>query len=440
MKILFFLLVSVLVFHFSACDGDQESSSNTISEGWRLLSETTIGDRETVLENGTWWGENTTKVISSGESLFTYNMTGEGGEDPFILYLYQYDRNLETWSEGQSFPVSRPLNLLVDSAGLIHVIGYSPVGSDVFTGRVFHVKFKAAGDVSGSYDFEYLTPDPSGSTDADVMASIFLGAAIDDKDTILVAYSNSPALQAAGSHRLGARLFQNGSWSYETIVSNSPSRLTYPIPFVSEAYFHVVAIEDDYDEDLAGTGYSYRYGLVRHYQRPIADPSGWQETTLLDFNGALTDLEISGKELRIQDLLVLDGVVHVLVGYREEASNFESSKVFHYTKSETNTSWESEEISSGNHQKGIFYQNGDGKLYAVVNVLPGTSNLGLVELDSKVQFDLTWSESKSNAAPFVPTARSGSDLGNTQRLDIFLYQQGGNETPSNLLLNYTSSE
>lgn len=88
-----------------------------------LYKQYTIGNRDNSQESGSLWGENITKIVHKGDKAFTVII--DNILFPRTAVLYEKKDN-EEWVEGQSFVFSRFPNIIIDSKGYIHVIGFEP--------------------------------------------------------------------------------------------------------------------------------------------------------------------------------------------------------------------------------------------------------------------------------------------------------------------------
>ncbi len=377
-----------------------------------------VGNRDNTQDSGSWWGENITKITHHGTKTYTFVI--DKTVSPRTAFLYEKTDG-EGWVEGKSFVVSRPPNILVDSQGYVQVIGFEPFDSfaSMYDGRLFHVRFNAANTVTGEYTKTYITEDYRPNLpEISSYATIYCGAAIDTDDRILVAYNNSVQSHTPGTHSLGARIYDpsNQSWSYESVAEDMISRHAYPFAFVSATYFHVFAIEDDYDSYYEAIGqpyseYPYRYGMAKHFQRPISGGS-WEETTLIDFNSSKTKEEIWNVRLRIVDFHVdSSNTIHALIRYTETGDFV--PKCFHYTKKESEKAWANKEIlPNANKLTGLYWsriwERDDSKLFYIC--YSWGKQVWLSPINTNTLYTISGLESqyKKDATPFISSVRSGS--------------------------------
>ena len=390
-----------------------------------------VGNRDNSQDSGAWWGENITKIAHHGTKTYTFVI--DKTVSPRTAFLYEKTDG-EGWVEGQSFVVARPPNILVDSQGYVHVIGFEPFDSSVsvYDGQLSHVKFNAANTVTGAYTKTYITEDyRPNPPEVSSYATIYCGAAIDRNDRILVAYNNSVPPDTPGTHSLGVRIYDPSSqhWSYESVAEDMISRHAYPFAFISDSYFHVLAIEDDYDPYYETRGqpyseYPYRYGMVKHFQRPISG-GNWEETTLIDFNSSKTKEEIWNMRLRIVDFHVdLSGTIHALIRYTETGDIL--PQCFHYTKKESEQVWTNKEIlPDASRLTGLYWsriwERDDGELFYICYAWGKQVWLSSVNTNTVYTISELEGQYKVDATPFISSLRSGSQLSS----DIYLVIYSG---------------
>jgi len=391
----------------------------------------TVGNRDNAQDSGAWWGENITKIAHYGNKTYTFVI--DNSVVPRTAFLYEKTDDQE-WIEGKSFVVSRPPNILIDSQGYVQVVGFEPFDSSasMYDGRLFYVKFNTAGAVTGDYTKTYITEDSrSGSPVLSTYATIYCGAAIGKDDQILVAYNNSVQWDTPDTHSLGVRIYDpsSQSWSDETVAENMVSRHAYPFAFVSESYFHVFAIEDDYDTYYESAGppydeYPYRYGMVKHFQRPLSGGS-WEETTLINFNESKTKEEIWDASLRIVDFHVDSAnTIHALIRYTETGDYV--PKCFHYTKKESESVWASEEILPEiNKTTGLYWsriwERDDNELFYICYTWGQQIWLSPIKTNTLYTISNLEDQYNQDATPFLSNVRSGTPLSS----DIYMVIYSG---------------
>ena len=395
---------------------DSDPVDDTTDTPSYISSATTIPSRFNRTQNGAWWGSNIIKIVRGNNMLFTYAMDKD--IVPTTTHLYS-KRDNGTWNEGEAFKVSRPPNILIDSNGYIHLIGHQPFDDDLnndWKGRLFYVKFDTPHSVSGAYSFEYITPDWRENSDITTYATYYCGAAIGSDDVIVVVYNTSEALEAP--HSLSARIYDpvSGNWDYDIVTSDDSVRLAYPHVAITEDYFHVLAVEDDYDPDLDSTGYAFRYGFSKHFQR-ARNETTWEESILVDFNNTLTDIEISKIFLDNSDLYVdSTGNIQVLIKYQKDGG---APHVYQYTKPESGTTWVSEQVRTDQHNWGRFWENEEGQLFVVLSSWSGNLTLLPQGEDKSITISNMENEDKQDPTPFVANTRGGTSR--SSKLDIVVF-------------------
>lgn len=120
-----------------------------------IRKDESIGTRLNDTFSGAWWGENITKITRTADTTFTSVLSSETGQR--TAYLYEKKDN-GMWVEGEAFAASRPVNILADSKGYIHIIAFEPLNSaNENTGRIMHMTFDKPNTVKGTYQKTYLT-------------------------------------------------------------------------------------------------------------------------------------------------------------------------------------------------------------------------------------------------------------------------------------------
>ena len=408
-----------------------------------LYKQYTVGNRDNLLENGSWWGEHITKIVHKGDKAFTVVI--DNILSPRTAVLYEKKDN-EEWVEGQSFVFTRFPNIIIDSKGYIHVIGFEPFNYSIseYSGRIIDVKFNAPNTVTGAFTKTYITEDyrTNGQT-LSTNSSLFCGAATGNNGKILVAYNNSlKAGNISINNSLAVRIFDGNTWTFESVASGMNSNFARPFAFVSDSYYHVYAIEDNYDAyyETAGLPYSnycYRYGSVKHFQRAISG-GAWTETTLINLNETKTKKEIWDASMRIIDFHVdFSGTIHALLRYITNSI----SMCYHYTKKENESSWksgiilESESINKGLQWVKLWERN-DHKLFYVSYAWGGQIMLSQMNSNSSQPISNLQGDYKNAPVPFVTSYRSGSPLESNLYIVLF----SGSHTIKAMSLDISTSE
>jgi len=272
--------------------------------------------------------------------------------------------------------------------------------------------------VTGDYRFEFISPDWRGDSSLANYSSYYCGASIGEDNTILAVYEDTNALKNE-TYALGARIFdpEEEKWTFELITSQLSSRFCYPHVFVSEEYFHVVAVEDEYDEDVENEDHPFRFGQIKHFQKK-RDSDNWNEKTLINLNDDYEPPEIKEKNLRPTDLHVdSDGIVHVLIKY--DTDDTDKTQTYHYMKKESEKEWETEKLTSFGFSWIKIWERKDGKFFYICSNYNG--QIFLMRDGSPLRYkisDLSPSE-RLDPTPFVANTRGGSKPSN--RLEIVLF-------------------
>ncbi len=408
------------LFIYSGCKKEISDPDNQLTISF---TQSKIGTRLNIQDSGAWWGEQIVKIVEFNGSIFTLSYVDDSDER--LALLNKSDLN-GTWSEGCSFVSSRMPSLLVVIEGFIHLVGFEPFSKSYdFAGRLFHVKFTSAEDISGSYIKTYITEDTSNDTLLlkERFASIFYGATIAEDNTILTVYNNSPDINKPGQNSIGARISKDKgeSWAYENVASGLMTNYAYPFAFVSSTYLHVLAIEDQYDEEYLSAGspydeYPYRYGQVRHWQR-LRSGGAWEETILINLNETLTKKEIWNSILRIHELYVdQSDTVHVILRHKKDRRY----KAFHYTKEEAATTWSNQMILP---TKDLYWakmwENDQHELFYILKSFG--KQLWLTPCgttDTYTISDLSWSYAL-DMTPFPANLRGGTNLSSDLHVVVY---------------------
>ena len=415
-----FCCLIVIVIGCSGCIEDN-------SESKLPFDQSIVGSRSNFNGGGQSiaWGDNLVKIVANENTTFTYVMDKDVSPRQASLYSKTDEGD---WQEGKSFRSFNPPNLLLDSQGFVYLIGLEPYTSSDETdvGRLFYVKFDEPNTISSSYTFEYFTPDTRGTeVTLDTFANGHYVAAIGEDDTILEINEVWP-IESNPSFAFVARIYDpiEGNWSFEPVVTDLTERYSFQYAAVTDDYFHVLAIEDDPDDELKDVQLPYRFGAIKHFQR-ARDSTEWVESTLIDFNPTLSSLEISEIWLRHNDLLIdSKGIIHVLISYCVNADGEPRScegvhpTFYHYWKEESSTEWHSEPADASCACLRLWERE-DGQLFYVrsnwneqICLIPqGTTKRYIISnLDSPYIDD---------PSPFIAAARGGTRP--SSKLELVIY-------------------
>lgn len=241
----------------------------------------------------------------------------------------------------------------------------------------------------------------------------------------MVAYNNSLKAGSVGvNNSLAVRIFDGNTWTFESVASGMISSYAYPFAFASDSYYHVYAVEDEYDTyyltaGLPYSSYCYRYGAVKHFQRPVSG-GAWTETTLINFNETKTKNEIWDASLRVIDFHVdYNGTIHALLKYTTSSK----TRCYHYWKKEIESSWKSETIlpSESPTDKGLYWvkiwERNDHKLFYVSYGSGG--QISLSPLNSNSLLTISELAGDYKPTPFISSFRGGSSLESNLYIVVF---------------------
>ncbi len=377
-----------------------------------------IGDTENPVMNGSWWGVNNVKIVSSGDKVFTYTLTGIN--PPWTINLFSKESNQE-WEAGENIDyISRPPALLIDSNNYIHLIAFrSFFDASEHDGQLIHIKFDNANSVSGSYSTTEITPDwRSIGALPSTYSTYFFGASIGVNDEIVVVYANTFGLQAE-TYSLGARIFDPNTenWTYDDVATNLDARYAYPHVFVTENYYHVVAIEDEYDENIPDPGHPFRFGEIRYFSK-LKSESKWDMESIINLKDQYDVEDILERYLNPCDLYIdSHDVVHLTYRYHDEADNIIA---YHSWKMEDSTDWNSERISIITSYEWIrIWERTDGKLFYICSESDG--QIYIMSLGSQMRYLVSSLNNPydQSPTPFITTVAGGTDIGNQVLMVIY---------------------
>ena len=372
--------------------------------------QTVVSTQANADDNGAFWGVQTPKVVLKGDFVCTYAL--ENTITPRKTFLYSHDES-GVWQQGYSnLLFSRPPSILIDSKGIVHLIGYVPFDTAENEGWIMHYNFTTPYDITTAPVGTNVTANwkANGNYGPESYSSYYVGAGIGEDDTILVAYTNS--INNYGISCLGAKIFNTTtkSWEFSSISTTLPSRYCYPLAFVTANYFHVLAIEDEEDHTIPGD-HPFRFGAVKHFQRARTS-SSWQETTLIDLNPHYTSMEIEELDLQHCDLYVdSSGLVHAIVRY--------GPFVRHYYKVESASTWQEDAATVKPFRWVKLWERSDGKLFMICANF--RTQITLIPFGSNKEYIISslTDDDRKYPVPFIANLRSGSLLSAMLEIVIF---------------------
>ena len=123
-RVHFFFLFTSILLGLSACKKKNNSNIHAYVE---VIPGSTYHQ-----ENGTWWGYNQQKIVRYQNRVFMAVVDNQNldlgypnASNPSTVYIYSKQSDA-LWIKGAGFPASRPVNLLMDSEGCLHVFVFEP--------------------------------------------------------------------------------------------------------------------------------------------------------------------------------------------------------------------------------------------------------------------------------------------------------------------------
>ena len=199
-------------------------------------------------QNGTWWGYNQQKIVRFENKVFMTvvdndNLTNglPNASNPSTVYLYCKAGN-GPWVKGAGIPTSRPVNILVDSKGCIHLIVFEPTETDPTEngslGKLKHYSFPNAksGDIT-NHTIELIVDHTPGTAET---VNIRTGASISADDILYVSFGLYQDLKLYFKH------VDAPNWTEEMAGQNLGNSYYYPFVLGTPNGPCVLAVQDDY--------------------------------------------------------------------------------------------------------------------------------------------------------------------------------------------------
>jgi hypothetical protein len=406
----------ILLLLFAGCNRNPKYGMNDANS---------VCDTENLVQDGAWFGRNTTKIARYGNTVFTYIMPNDADYRHIILYK---KTDGQAWEKGMRMAVTRAPNLIVDSKGCVHIVGHRVFDdSDQTDGQLFHSVFKNPMDIVGKHTFEFITPDWRLNRTPDTYATYYAGATIDRNDVITVVYCNSathsqyPSLASISNNRI------DGGWHYASVSDSMSSRLCYPYVVNGRLQQHIVSVEDQYDAALESTGYPYRYGKVEHLFK-ANEAEQWKSETLFNLNGKYSKADIANSLLRVADVLYdANDTLHVLLRMAEFAVSINKpdsilgTKLIYLRKHELDTQWLRIQLPFLDYTGPRLWECPDGQI-VLVGINGRNSAIDMVSLSSFLKktdnrFEGYW----GNDPYLFLSNKRNTALANGHGLDIVLF-------------------
>jgi hypothetical protein len=220
--------------------------------------------------DGTWWGFNQSKVVRIGRFVFSYVIDNESSPDSRFTILKKDADG--PWQRGASLPTSRPGNVVVDSAGVLHAFVFEPTSSEYF-GRLQHYWFPnaASGDVV-EHRSEVVV-DNDGRRNLETV-NIRVGAAVGADGTLAVGFGTLEIGAWGATQQLWIKR-PGGSWTQSML--RAQNQLLYPYVVATPRGFGMFSVQD---EDNGTGGYVFQFAVFSEL-----DTTGWTSQTLVDHRG-----------------------------------------------------------------------------------------------------------------------------------------------------------
>lgn len=314
--------------------------------------------------NGTWWGYHQSKIVSIGETVFTYytdNSTQQGqvanlNNPNKAVFLMQTENGIEEFGRGNA---SRPCNVLADQTrNLIYYVIVEPtstndagtMGKIVMYTYLFHpeektVEFVSKEDITESGD----------------NGQIRTAAVIDVDGNIAVAYGGYDSYMYVYIRDAETKAWQD----YRYLSNTNEDELLYPfIILESKTKFHLLAVQDT---NVYGTNY-YHFVMVFTY-----DNGNWSSQIVVDYrNDPLAESQTNIVE---QNEFYKDGDdIHIII-----RAQLKENIYHHYIyKNGTLSALDNIDASNKKWVKLIKY---DGKLYYLTLAKHG--NISIIDYETE---------------------------------------------------------
>ena len=287
--------------------------------------------------DGTWWGYNMTKIARYGDKVFTYVIENDNDATTLSKFRIYIKEETAAWRAGVGFDTSRPGNILVDSAGVLHAFVFAPnnLAASDSLGKLIHYSFphSASGNIT---DFNTeLAIANDGSYEA---VNIRVGAAIDAADTMAVAFGHWNESQVMTETLYMKK--KKGAWTRSVAGTNLGHAFYYAFVLVDGETFSLLPIQDD----QVATGEPNIYQVLPFFH---FDGKFWKHETLADLRH--TPLASSRRGLLEQSELFQDSAGSIHAIYKEKldpAAAWRVTAFKHLTRS-TDGQWHTASVDCG---------------------------------------------------------------------------------------------
>jgi len=259
------------------------------------------------IPDGTWWGYNMSKIVRSGNRVFTYVIENDDNPSTHSTFRIHMKEGTREWTAGAGFATSRPGNLLMDSNGALHAFVFeaTDIGLNDSLGKLLHYTLAGAdvGDIS-SFTSEVVVDHMGGNE----TVNIRVGAAISADDQMVIAFGL--ATDADGpTEQVLTKTVGGAGWTQEAAGTQLGHDFYYPFVAVnSTGTTSVLPVQDDFE----GEGNQNTYQIIRYFE---GSGSTWSAENVVDHTSH--DLAATRPGLVEQSDLYVDASDRVHILYKE---------------------------------------------------------------------------------------------------------------------------
>ncbi|MFN4951666.1 MAG: hypothetical protein ACK5F0_08610 [Flavobacteriales bacterium] len=270
------LLIAICFIIFSSsCRKDKVPHSASLEHIlFELIPGSTYHD-----QNATWWGYNQQKIVRYEDKIFMAVINNDNlvngypnASNPSTAYIYcKTDQG--NWVKGAGLPTSRPVNLLIDSQGILHVILFEPTEVDPMEngslGRLKHYWFphSSTGNID-THLYEIIENHNQGEPES---VNIRIGSTISSDNKMYVSFGINQDVKVYSKEE------NTSTWVEELAGQNLGNSYYYPFIATTSNGPCILAIQDDY----VGPGLPAIYHKNKLFYR---FNGSWINQTLLDLS------------------------------------------------------------------------------------------------------------------------------------------------------------
>ena len=261
-----FLVLAVLFFGSSCSDGssnptDVETATEQPLQALSAVVERLPGSRN-FSPDATWWGYNMSKVVRSGDFVFTYVIENDDNPSTYSTFRIYVKEGDGPWTAGAGFNTTRPGNILLDSNGALHVFVFEATDIDLndSVGKLHHYTLAgaSAGDIT-SFINEVVVDHVAG----DETVNIRVGAAIGADNQMVIAFGLGTDADG-DTEQVLTKTVGGAGWAQETAGTQLGHDFYYPLVAVNSAgAIGILPIQDDFE----GVGNPNTYQIIRFFER-----------------------------------------------------------------------------------------------------------------------------------------------------------------------------